>query len=320
MTIRTPSWLQAGSYPAEDDRLLIQALLGGSVNTAPSTGIVGSADLAVTASPTPDMHVHAAAGAAFVAGTETTTQGVYGFVSDAAVDVGPLAASDGTNDRISLIVAQILDAGYSGASNIGQIVEVAGVPASSPVAPPTPKNAIVLAQVRVPKLATTIIASNITDMRAWVSSPFLERGNPAGRFYNSTQDNLATGAPVQITTTTQDFAKGGCTCGVGFVTVPVAGIYSLSAMVAFSNTAGSGGPSTAGMFTAIVERNGATLRTFAEYAPAAGTQIVSVGGCDLVSLAAGDVLTLWAQQGTGGNQGVFPGAGFTWLSVSLCSS
>lgn len=170
MTIRTPSWLQAGSFPAENDRLLLKSLLGGSANQAPANGVVGGADLAITASPTPDMHVHAAAGAAFIIGSETTTQGVYGFLADAAVDIGPLAASDATNDRISLIVAQVLDAAYSGASNVGQIVEVAGVPASSPVAPAVPKNSIVLAQVRVAKLATTITSGAITDFRVFLNA------------------------------------------------------------------------------------------------------------------------------------------------------
>lgn len=167
MTIRTPSWLQAGSYPAENDRLLLQSLLGGSPNVAPASGIVGAADLAVTASGTPDMNVHVASGAAFIPGTETTTQGVYGFYSDGSVTV-PIAASSGSNPRISLIVAEVLDAGYSGASNIGQIIEVAGTPASSPVAPAVPKNAIKLAQVLVGTSVTSITSGNITDGRSFM--------------------------------------------------------------------------------------------------------------------------------------------------------
>lgn len=163
MTIRTPSWLQAGSYPAENDRLLLQSLLSGSPNQTPKTGIIGATDLAVTASATPDMNVHVAAGAAFIAGSETLTQGVYGFYSDASVTV-PIAAST-SQPRISLIVAEVLDAGYSGSSNIGQIIEVAGVPASSPVAPATPKNAIVLAQVSVAASVASITGAAITDKR-----------------------------------------------------------------------------------------------------------------------------------------------------------
>lgn len=164
MTIRTPSWLQAGSYAAETDRLLIQSLLGASPNLASAGGIVAAADLAVTASGTPDMNVHVAAGAAFVPGSETSTQGVYGFYSDASVTV-PIAASSGSNPRISLIVAEVLDAGYSGSSNQGQVIEVAGTPASTPVAPAVPKNAITLAQILVGTSVTSITNANITDKR-----------------------------------------------------------------------------------------------------------------------------------------------------------
>ena len=38
MAVRNaPSWLQAGSHSAEDDRLLLASLLGGSLNHAPLT-------------------------------------------------------------------------------------------------------------------------------------------------------------------------------------------------------------------------------------------------------------------------------------------
>lgn len=236
MTIRTPSWLQAGSYPAENDRLLLEALLGGSLNTTPSVGIVGPSDFAVTASGTPDMNVHIATGAAFIQGTETTTQGVYGFVSDASVAV-LMGASDGTNDRISLIVAQILDAGYSGASNIGQIVEVAGTPASSPVAPATPKNAIVLAQVRVPKLATSITNANITDKRV-IFRPLGDH-NVNVRAHRTAAWSTGTGGIyVGFVYDTTDSDPGGrFNASTGVYTVNVAGRYEVKAKVRATSSA-----------------------------------------------------------------------------------
>lgn len=166
MTVRLPLFLQAGSHPAEDVRLMLDALLGGSSNNGPNVGIVASGDYAVTASGTPDNFVHVAPGAAFVAGTESTTQGVYTVVSDTSASV-PIAAPDATNDRISLIVLQVLDAFYSGSDSFGQIVEVAGAPAPAPVAPATPDNAIALAQVRVVagSGAAVVTGANITDAR-----------------------------------------------------------------------------------------------------------------------------------------------------------
>lgn len=176
MAVRAPSWLQAGSYPAENDRLLLQNLLGGSLNSALIGGVIGFADLKITPTGTPDMHVHAAVGGAFIPGTENTNQGAYGLVNDASVDI-TLAASSGSNPRISLIVAQVLDDSYSGGSHIGQIVEVAGTPALSPVAPAVPRNAIKLASVIVGTSVTSISAGNITDARTFFCSKLLTVGN-----------------------------------------------------------------------------------------------------------------------------------------------
>lgn len=166
MTIREPLFLQDGSHAAEDVRLLIEALLGGSQHGTTNSGIVAATDFAVTASNTPDANVHVASGTAFISGTEGASQGVYTFISDASVTVA-MAPPDATNDRISLIVLQVVDFAYSGLTSAGKIVEVAGAPSATPTAPTPPDNSITLAQVRVVASsgAATISASNITDAR-----------------------------------------------------------------------------------------------------------------------------------------------------------
>lgn len=165
MAVRNaPSWLQAGSHSAEDDRLTLASLLGGSLNQPLVSGILAPADLAVTQNGTPNMSVNIASGSAWIVGTESSVQGVYNVTNDAAVNVA-IATANGTNPRIDLIVAQVLDDQYSGASHIGQIVAVTGTPAASPSVPATPKNSIVLAQVRVNASVTSILTANITDAR-----------------------------------------------------------------------------------------------------------------------------------------------------------
>lgn len=165
--------------------MLLQALLGGSTFTNAPQGVVSAIDYLVTANGTPNMTVNVAAGAAFINGTETSTQGAYGVMNDGSVSV-PIAASSGSNARISWIALQVLDDFYSGSSHIGQLIEVAGTPASSPVAPALPKNSIGLAQVRVPASATSIISADITDERVFYPS------NPALLALIATANGLIT--------------------------------------------------------------------------------------------------------------------------------
>jgi hypothetical protein len=71
MTLQTPpSWLQAGSYPAQYDRLTAQALYA-------STGVIGFSSLAVSANSPVGMSVRIASGWPQFVGTTTTNMGVY---------------------------------------------------------------------------------------------------------------------------------------------------------------------------------------------------------------------------------------------------
>jgi hypothetical protein len=158
MTLQTPpSWLQAGSYPAQYDRLTAQALYA-------TTGIIGSSSMAVTANSPVGMSVRVASGWAAVVGTTTSNMGVYTAYND-ATEVLTITTANPTNPRIDLVCLTIRDAYYSGASNDVIYQVIAGTPAGSPVAPALPANSISLATIAVGAAVTQINSGNITDTR-----------------------------------------------------------------------------------------------------------------------------------------------------------
>jgi hypothetical protein len=170
MTLQTPpSWLQAGSYPAQYDRLTAQALWA-------TTGIIGSTSLAVTQNSPAGMSVRIASGWAAIVGTTTTNMGVYTVFNDATT-VATITAADLTNPRIDLVCVTVRDAFYSGANNDVIFNVVAGTPAGSPVAPATPANSIALATVAVAANASTIVTADITDARVLVTTNIPETGD-----------------------------------------------------------------------------------------------------------------------------------------------
>lgn len=163
MTLQTPpSWLQAGSYPAQYDRLTAQALWA-------TTGIIGASSMAVTQNSPAGMSVRVASGWAAVVGTTTTNMGVYTAYNDATVTL-TVTTADPTNPRIDLVCMTVRDAYYSGANNDVIYQVIAGTPASSPVAPSLPANSISLATVAVGAAVTQINTANITDTRVVVTT------------------------------------------------------------------------------------------------------------------------------------------------------
>jgi hypothetical protein len=155
--VTPPSWLQNGTYPAESDRLTQQALYN-------TTGIIGTASLAVTQNSPVGMSVRVAAGWAAIIGTTQTNMGAYVAYND-ATEVLTITAADPTNPRIDRVVATVRDAYYSGSDNDVIFQVIAGTPAGSPVAPTTPANSISLATIAVAAAATQIVTANITDTR-----------------------------------------------------------------------------------------------------------------------------------------------------------
>jgi hypothetical protein len=163
MTLLTPpNWLQAGSYPAQYDRIGQQALYA-------TTGIINSSSLAVTANSPAGMSVRVASGWAAVIGTTTSDMGAYTFYNDATATL-TITTADPTNPRIDLVCATVRDAYYSGAFNDVIFQVIAGTPAGSPVAPALPANSISLATVAVGAAVTQINSGNITDTRVAVTT------------------------------------------------------------------------------------------------------------------------------------------------------
>ncbi len=169
MTMQSPPYaLQAGSHSAELFRRAISTLIGSA------GGIVGSGDLQITQNGTPNMSVNCAGGVPggeiWVPGTSVAgVQGSYYCMNDATGNL-PIAASNPTNPRIDIAVAQVQDAAYAGASNNCQLAIVTGTPAGSPVAPSAPASSLVLANIAVAANATTVVTANITDKRAVVKA------------------------------------------------------------------------------------------------------------------------------------------------------
>lgn len=170
MAVRTPpSWLQAGSHTAENDRLFAAALVGKQgVDDAsawlPQVSAVKTGDLAVNQAGTPAMSVVVSAGGGHVLGTSTANQGMYYTYNDAAVTL-TIATAPTVNTRIDLIVLRINDAAYAGATNSATLEVITGTAAVSPVVPTTPVSSLPLARVLVGTNVTSIVNANITDLR-----------------------------------------------------------------------------------------------------------------------------------------------------------
>lgn len=202
MTERTPpAWLQAGSHPADLDRLLIETLI-------PTAGVrdVAGGELAVTEQATPAMGVTIAAGYVIIDGTESTSQGHYGAYNDGAVDLA-VAASDPSNPRIDLVVARVYDSFYGVAGSDTWALEVVtGTAEASPSEPAVPDNAEVIARVDVPAGAASIGNAEITDRRtqAAMRSPLIDAGitsSPIAAMFDLKQDSTQVNAAMDTTKT-----------------------------------------------------------------------------------------------------------------------
>src|SRR5581483_7444458 len=96
---------------------------------------------------------------------QLTTQGVYYCYNDNSTGNVSLAiaAANPSNPRIDLVIAQVQDAQYSGATNNWQLAVVTGTAGASPAVPALPANSLPLASVWVPAASTNVTAGNILD-------------------------------------------------------------------------------------------------------------------------------------------------------------
>lgn len=157
MTILTPNWMQAGTYPARLDRLLIQKAFG-------DREMVFNG-LQVTQNGAGAMNVNIAAGAMTIIGDDQTDQGMYLVFMDAASNAFTMPNPPGSNKRIDLVSMRINDpqAGGPAGSN-ATIVVTQGSVAASPVAPATPTSAVTIAQVLRTAGDGAVLTAMITDV------------------------------------------------------------------------------------------------------------------------------------------------------------
>jgi hypothetical protein len=164
MSYLPPIFQQDNQYSARVFRQLL--------DTVGTEGVVGSSDFEVTERGAgAAMAVDVAPGKAFVVGDDQSSQGTYLVAVESTVEV-PIAPADSVDPRVDLIVAQVRDSNAGGPSGDDWLFRaVEGTPDPSPVAPAVPDSAIVLAEVAVAALATSILDANITDVRTFAEAP-----------------------------------------------------------------------------------------------------------------------------------------------------
>ena len=160
MTRRKPLYLQADGPDAGDINRFLRTMFGGEETLLRDPVSGGMWD--VSEEGVPSMSVVVGAGAAIISGDDSPTiQGSYFIHADADESV-PIAASDPTNARISVIVATVRDSNFDGGGDDDWILqEIAGVASGSPVEPAVPDNSIKIRSLTVPASATSIVDANI---------------------------------------------------------------------------------------------------------------------------------------------------------------
>lgn len=227
---------------ADDFRGLIQALI-------PTEGIIAAGDLAVAQNGTPNMSVNVAAGSAVIAGDDTpATQGSYFVKNDATVNLA-IAASDPTNPRKDIVIAQVRDSFYSVPGDDWRLTVVTGTPAASPAEPALPVDSIKLAVVAVAAAATSITNANITDSRPLAAA----LGGFANAAWTSYTPTLTQGATVAKTVTYAKWQRTGRMITVeGILSVTGSGTSSTGVEIGLPVAAALGGGSNGVIGTGMI--------------------------------------------------------------------
>jgi hypothetical protein len=134
-------------------------------------GVLGRNDLRVSQRGAgANMSVDIAAGSAYVMGKEQLFQPNYRIRSDSVVNKA-IATADATNPRIDQVIAEVLDATFSGASRLWQLRVVTGTPTSGATLDNRTgvgalgNNQILLADVLVGAAVSSIVDANIRGRR-----------------------------------------------------------------------------------------------------------------------------------------------------------
>lgn len=235
---------------------------------------------------------------------QLTTQGMYYCYNDNSAGQVSLtvAASNGTNPRIDVVVAQVEDASYSGANNDWKLAVVTGTAAASPTVPALPANALVLAYLWIPAASTSVTAGNILDLRvACNRNPYRARG------YRNAAFALTSGATTAIPLDTVSWDLTGALTTV--YTCPVSGLYAVSFQGTISTTAAG-----QNMNPQLLKNGSEVASGTSQTPPGAGA--FGCSGSDFVLCQTGDTLGLAAFVSAALNT-TSAGAASNYLSVSL---
>lgn len=154
MAERTPLFMDISSvYSGDELGLPLRHLVGEGIRLPGDLAVSGGAG----------NTVNIAAGGAYVLGdTDTNFQPCYYCHNDAVKNLG--ITPDPSLPRYVLIIAQAIDAGFSGGSRQWQLQALHGTPSIGPAVPATPASALALATVLVPAAAASSAAYTITNL------------------------------------------------------------------------------------------------------------------------------------------------------------
>lgn len=214
--INPPAWMQAGSYAAQTDRLVISSLLsypGFLVDESTPMRIrqgvkpsYTNQQLKVRAAPTPNMTVIVSAGFAFIDNHDAGGKGTYVCANDSDVTLTIQPAGGAGQFRRDCVVASVYDAETAGVLSEWRLEVIQGTYAASAgaaVRPSLPPNAQVLADVSVGASVTSISSGNIGDIRQFsvaaggilpvASNAAPPRLHPGQMLYETDLDDLVVG-------------------------------------------------------------------------------------------------------------------------------
>lgn len=176
--INPPAWMQAGSYPARNDRLALSGLVSypgfASDEATPlriRQGVKPSYQnyqLKVRAAATPNMTVIVSGGYAYIDQHDTGGVGTYICANDADVTLTIAPAGGAGQYRKDCVVASVYDAEYVGSASEWRLEVIQGPYAASAgatVRGTLPSNSQVLADIAIAPSQTSVTSGNITDIR-----------------------------------------------------------------------------------------------------------------------------------------------------------
>lgn len=176
--INPPAWMQAGSYPARTDRLILSSLLsypGFAVDESTPTRIrqgikpsYQNYQLKARAAPTPNMTVIVSAGFAFIDNHDSGGLGTYVCVNDADRTLTVQPAGGAGQYRRDCVVASVYDAETAGSVSEWRLEVIQGAyaaTAGAAVRPSLPPNCSLIADLTIGPSQSSVAAGQIFDSR-----------------------------------------------------------------------------------------------------------------------------------------------------------